>query len=107
MAKWADFLISSVRLTQAGGHKFASHVLLHNDTGEGVGSGTVRTKDEVIGLLDSGKTVKTMRWAYPSWSEGALVQTITLEGVRYLRTHRDATTADNLDNMLPMDSLRA
>jgi hypothetical protein len=105
MAKWADFLISSVRFTETGKHKYVSHISLHNDTGEGVG--TVRTKDEIIALLDNGKTVKTMRWVYPSWSEGALVQTITLDGVRYLRTHRDAMTADNLDNMLPMDSLRA
>ena len=102
MAKWADYLISAVKFSDKGGHHYISHVWLHEDTGDSVSSGKEQTKDEVIKLIDKEKTIKTIRWNYQTakWSQGAVVQTEKLDGVRYLRTHPDATKSDNLDNLL-------
>jgi hypothetical protein len=72
---------------------------LHVDNGESIGGRTLKTKDEILSLLDNGKTVKTIRWNYPSWLVGAKVQPYTHNNVRYLRTQPDASVADNLDNM--------
>lgn len=96
MVKWADYLISHVRQNEGR----ITHVLLHVDNGETVSSGTVKTVREVILLINSGKTVKTIIWAYPKWNEGAVV---TVVG-DYLRTNRDNTAKDNLDNLIPLHS---
>jgi hypothetical protein len=99
MAKWADYLISHVRKNNAGG---ITQVLLHEDFGETVGSGSIKTEAEVITLLKKGQTVKTIMWRYPRWLEGANVSYIKGGNGEFLRTDRDKTAEDNLDNMIPL-----
>ncbi len=105
MAKWADYLISAIQFTNRTAPLYF-HVMLHADNGNTVCSGTKKTKDEIILLLDNGYKIKTTRWNYVSanWSEGAQVLTEARQNRRYLRTRPDASTADNLDNMLQMSS---
>jgi len=106
MAKWADYLISGIWFTERGNSKYISYVMLHEDLGDSVKTGTKRTKDEVIALIKNYKTVCTIKWNYNSgsWSNGALVGYEKINGVEYLRTHPDPTQTDNLDNLLHMAS---
>ena len=103
MAKWADLLISGVWFSQTP-HKHVSHVMLHTDNGENFSNGVKKTRQEVVNLIKNGKTVNTIKWNYASanWSNGAKVEVINVGGVDYLRSHRDATTSDNIDNSIQM-----
>jgi len=107
MAKWADYLISAVRFSKNGDHRYISHVLLHEDGENSIGIGVKKTKDEVIKLIDDEKTVRTIRWSYQTalWNNGAEVSTEKRGDIRYLRTHPDASVQDNLDNLLPLGDI--
>jgi hypothetical protein len=99
MAKWADYLISHVNKNSSG---VITHVVLHTDNDESVDGGVVKTEAEVVALLKRGYTVKTIMWQYPKWYEGAVVSYIKGVNYDFLRTDRDKTAKDNLDNMIPM-----
>ncbi|MES2479069.1 MAG: DUF3892 domain-containing protein [Bacteroidota bacterium] len=100
MAKWADYLVSHVRKNNQG---VITHLLLHPDNGDTIGSiGTIQTEAQVIQLIKSGKTVKTIVWGYPTWNQGATVNIVKGLNGEYLRTDRDKTAKDNLDNIIPM-----
>ncbi len=99
MAKWADYLISQVAKDANGN---ISKVLLHIDNGDSVSVIGVRTKDEVIALLKKGYSVKTILWIYPKWLEGANVHYVSEYSGEYLRTSRNTTDKDNLDNLIPL-----
>lgn len=99
MAKWADYLISHVKKDSS--DRVVS-VLLHEDNGETVSRGYVKTKDEVIALLKRGKTVCTILWGYPKWNKGAEVDYVKYQNGEYLRTDRNKTAKDNLDNLIPL-----
>lgn len=99
MAKWADYLVSHVKKNNNG---VITHVLLHEDLGETVNSGVIKTEAEVIALLKRGYTVKTIIWGYPRWIQGATVDYVKGVGGEFLRTNRDLTAKDNLDNMIPI-----
>lgn len=105
MAKWADYLISGVWFS--GGTKNVSHVQIHVDNGDSIGPGQKRSSAEVIASIKAGRTFKTIVWNYSSgaFNPGAEVGYVTEGGREYLRTHRDRTVTDNLDNMLNMDIL--
>jgi hypothetical protein len=107
MAKWADYLISGVWFQQDENHRHVSYVNLHVDSDSNFGLGKKTSKEDVIALIERGKTVKTIRWVYQnrSWNQGALVEVFHLNRKKYLRTVPDASESDNLDNMLPMDTL--
>lgn len=105
MAKWADYLISGVYFGTRNGSKYVSHVQLHLDTDNGVEAGAKTIEAEVIKKLKAGYTVKTMLWNYSTgnFSQGAAVSYQKVGNYEYLRTHKDGTVTDNLDNMLNMD----
>jgi hypothetical protein len=101
MTKWADYLISEVRFNSAGTH--IDEVRTHTDTGDKV-SGTTEdmTRQAVIDYLDSDKTFVTIyKNSDGSWKKGATVDTVTINGVRYIKTHSDGTEKDNLDELPP------
>lgn len=103
MAKWADYLISGV--WKSGGR--ITHVMAHPDKGESVGVGVKVSEAEVIKHLKQNVTFCTIRWNYsspPNWTKGASVTFEVLYGRECLRTVRDATVADNLDNLIDMVS---
>ena len=99
MNKWADYLISHVGKDSNG---VITHVVLHTDHGNSVSGGGVKTEAEVITLLKSGYTVKTIIWSYPNWNVGAEVGYVKGTQREFLRTDRDKTAKDNLDNMVPI-----
>ena len=99
MGKWADYLISHVNRDSNGN---VVKVLLHTDYGETVSSGNVKTKDEVIDLLKKGYSVETTLWGFPKWQRGAKVHYIKEGSNEYLRTNRNSTDKDNLDNLIPL-----
>ena len=109
MANWADYLISGVYFaTRMNGAKYISHVQLHTQSDKGITDGIKIGKDEVIKSLKSGKTVRTILWNYSQgkFMLGADVGYVVEEGTRgmeYLRTHRDKTVNDNLDNLIDME----
>ncbi|MDR6158162.1 hypothetical protein QF023_001678 [Chryseobacterium sp. SLBN-27] len=97
MEKWADYLISHVERDSNGN---VLRVLLHIDNGDTVLKGYVKTKDEVIDLLKKGFTVETTIWGYPKWQRGAIVHYVRVGSYEYLRTNRNKTDKDNLDNLM-------
>lgn len=97
MEKWADYLISHVSKDSNGN---ILKVLLHVDYGEKVSSGIIKTENEVIDLLKNGYTVETTLWIYPNWSRGAKVHYVREGSYEYLRTTRNKTDNDNLDNLI-------
>jgi hypothetical protein len=104
MAKWADYLISGIWKTENGNSTYISHVMLHQDSETTIYKGIKTSRADVIKLLDSGKTVKTITWNYTSGSfrAGEFVGTVTVDNVRYLRSHQDGKVTDNLDNLIKM-----
>ena len=105
MAKWADYLISGIWFTQIGNSKYVSHVMVHVDNGDTISTpGKKWTKDEAIAAIKNGKSFCTIRWNYndAAWNIGAAVEYERVGGVEYLRTRKDASSADNLDNLLRM-----
>lgn len=99
MEKWADYLISQVKRNSSG---IVIEVMLHEDNVESVSKIGVKTKDEVINLLKKGKTVYTILWSYPKWNKGAEVSYLKNSNGEYLRTNRNSTDKDNLDNLIPL-----
>ena len=101
----ATYYISGI--WQSGEH--VTHVVIHAITAnKTINTGQKLTRAQVINLINGGHSVYTMRWAYDGnhWNLGsAIVGIYPLNGVNYIRTHKDATEKDNLDNMLPMNSL--
>ena len=108
MANLTTFWISAVKFAHTGGHNYISHVLLHTSDETTLGNGVVKSKDDVLRLLDNQQPIKTMRWNYTSasWIGGAKVEPYQHAGVRYLRTSPDSSVSDNLHNMLLLDTLR-
>ena len=107
MAKWADYLISGIWQTKTVNSTYISHVFIHVDTAQGFQPGKKISRPEVVALLKAGKTIKTMQWNYTkgTWNMGADVGRVTMGGIEYLRSHKDGTVNDNLDNLIPMDHI--
>jgi len=105
MTKWADYLISGIWQTKTANSTYISYVFLHVDTAQGFQSGIKTSRTEVVRLLKAGKTIKTIQWNYANgtWNMGADVGHVTIGGVEYLRSHKDGTINDNLDNLIPMN----
>jgi len=96
--KWADYLISEVRFNDEETH--IVKVKVHPDNGDKVGSWTEWTRQEVISSIDAGYTFATIyKGSNGNWNLGAHIITITIEGVRYIKTQADTTKKDNLDNL--------
>lgn len=100
MAKWADYLLSHVRRDSNGN---VTSVLMHEDTGKSVLSRGIKTKNEVIALIKSGYTFKTILWGYPNWIKGADVHIVKISNEEYIRTDPNKTGKDNLDNLIPLN----
>lgn len=102
----ADFAISGVWFSTTGGTKRITHVMLHMGKLPSIGRGVKTTEADVIKLIDSpGRNiVTTIKWDYSlaKWELGALVGVETVHGIKYLRSHKDATPTNNLDNLIDM-----
>ena len=95
MAKWADFVITAVRFDSARSH--ITHLEVRTDNGVTLGQPSTLTKAEVVSAIATGAKFVT---AVPNrWRLGAEVDIVAVKGERFLRTDRNATTKDNLDNL--------
>ena len=85
-------------------NKVITHVSLCKIESTGWYGGIKTTEAEVVKLIDAGSVIYTIVWSYPIWTKGALVEVITSNGAKFLRTVSNATTKDNLDNSIDMRS---
>jgi hypothetical protein len=93
--KWADYLISAVRYNSTETH--IDSVRIHVDNGDSVGAGVHESRQTVVNRLGAGYTFMTITAGDDGkWNKGAKVQTITIDGVKYIKTVADRTTKDNL-----------
>jgi hypothetical protein len=70
---------------------------------ESVTSGA-KSRWTVVADIESGKLVKTaVRQSDGKYHEGQVVNVITVNGSKYLRTDKDNTARDNLDHMPTYD----
>jgi Protein of unknown function (DUF3892) len=85
--------------------KRITDVMLHlvNSDGSIKVIGSKTNKKDVIFLLKKDKEIKTLFWNYPNWTFGALVTYETVNGEEYLRSVKDTSTKNNLDNSIIME----
>lgn len=100
MAKSADFFISGV-WKDANESITYLHIHKVNDNNS-FQQGIKQSKSDVIGLINKGYGIMTIVWGYPSWNLGAKVEIVKSPFGDYLRTNRDKTAKDNLDNLIGM-----
>ena len=80
-----------------------NEVMLHYSDGNNLSKIGVRTIASIIQLINSNYSVYTMLWGYPGWNIGAEVIVVrSAYGQNFLRTNRNATDRDNLDNLIPL-----
>jgi hypothetical protein len=100
MAKWADYLISEVRYVVTVATRHIASVKVHEDKGEQVGGSTVWTRKDVINAIDLKTTFFTItKTEKGEWKKGAAVEKIQISNEWYIKTERDNTKKDNLENL--------
>ena len=102
MAVPPNYFITGAWKTDAG---IITDVFLHLNTPTHFEAGKKTSEAAVIQLLKANKTVMTLKWNYQtsSWKRGAYVIVVKEGNKEFLRTVKDATVEDNLDNMIKMN----
>src|ERR1700737_2042205 len=102
MAVPPNHFISGVWKTDAG---VITDVFLHLNTATGFNAGRKTTEAAVIQLLKTNNTVMTLKWDYKTatWKRGAYVTVVKESSKEFLRSVKDTTVEDNLDNMIKMN----
>lgn len=85
-------------------HGVVTDVKLHFFNGQSLSEVGIKSTAIVIQLITSGCSVYTAIWGYPDWQSGAEVTVVrSADGRSYhLRTNRNQTDRDNLDNLIPL-----
>jgi hypothetical protein len=98
MAKWADYVITEVRFNAK--HTHIDKVRAREDNGESLGSAQEYARQDVVKAINNGTTYVT---AFKSndgkWQKGEDVFVIKIDGTAYIKTKKDDTAKDNLDNL--------
>ncbi len=98
MEKWADYGISAVRFNGKG--IYIDQVRVHKDKGNAIGDAEVWSREQVVSALESNYTFITiLNGNQGIWDEGQEVNIIRVNGNKYIRTDKDLTPSDNLDNL--------
>jgi hypothetical protein len=97
MAKWADYGISKVRYNSE--HTHIVKVEVREDKGDKFGPAEERTRSQVISAIERGKSFVTILKGTDGWKKGQDVHSITVNGVKYIRTDKNRKAADNLENL--------
>lgn len=102
--KMATYYISGVWFTE---NNTITHVNLHPSSNNNLGKGTKTVESTVISLIENKHVVRTVTWNYTTakWREGADVKVVELNGKKYLRSQKDSTVRDNLDNLIRMNEM--
>lgn len=104
MSKSANYVISGVWKDSKDN---ITQVMLHpvND-GDSWRMGEKTSQTSTIALLKKGNVIRTIVWNYPGWTIKSKVTYIEAFGKEYLRSEANATTKDNLDNLISMKVIR-
>lgn len=98
MAKWADYCISRVRYNSERTHIVKVEVA--EDKGDSLGTTQEWLRGQVVSALERGKTFVTIvKGNDGKWRRGQDVHIVTVNGVKYIRTDRNARASDNLENL--------
>ncbi|MCI0730563.1 MAG: DUF3892 domain-containing protein [Chloroflexi bacterium] len=98
MEKWADYCISKVRYNSERTH--IVKVEVREDKGDSLGTASEWTRSQVVSAIDRGSTFATILLdANNKWRKGQDVHTVTVNGVKYIRTDRNNKESDNLGNL--------
>ncbi|WP_390882555.1 DUF3892 domain-containing protein [Chryseobacterium paludis] len=102
------FYVTAVRYSSD--HSHISHVLVHSpeNVGGRLTKGIILSKEQVITNIGQGHIYTTAIHSYRDqcWKYGAKIGIVSVGFNRYLRTDRDSTSTDNLENLLLIDELR-
>lgn len=80
MNKWADYLISAMRITQNPNNRLIAYFKVHKDKGECIGAGTTWTEDEVLEAIKKGNSFITIyKENNGRWKKGSGVQQILFD----------------------------
>jgi hypothetical protein len=98
MAKWADFGISAVRFNAR--HTHIDTVKAMPDNGETFGPVAIVSRQDVARQVKQDTTFVTIfKDAAGNWAKGQQVYIVVIHGSEFIKTVRDATPVDNLDNL--------
>jgi len=95
--KWADYCISQVQYNEK--HTHIVKVMVHKDQGETIGGAEEWLREQVIKALNDNKTFVTIVKSDGKWSKGQEVRRVTINRTDYIRTDKNQTEADNLENL--------
>ena len=98
MTKWADYVITEVKFNSK--HTHIDKVRAYDDKGDSLGSLQEYTRQNVVRAIDDGTTfVTAFKNNAGKWNKGEDVFVIEIGGTDYIKTKRDNTAKDNLDNL--------
>lgn len=98
MAKWADYAITRVRFNDK--HTHIDKVKVREDKGDSLGPEEERTRLQIVTAIGNGTTfVSAFKNKDDKWQKGKEVFIIIINGEKYIKTVRDNTTKDNLDDL--------
>jgi hypothetical protein len=100
MKKWADYLISAMRITKSSNNNFIAYFKVHKDKGEFIGSGSTWTKDEVLEAIKNGNTFLTIyKENNGKWKKGSGIHEIIFE--QLFKSHDKEIKEENKVIALP------
>lgn len=98
MAKWADYVITEVRFNDK--HTHIDKVRARKDNGESLETPQEYARQTVVKAINDGTTfVTAFKTNDGKWTKGEDVFVIQINGTDYIKTKRDNTAKDNLDNL--------
>ncbi len=96
--KWADYVITRKRLSSAGTHIETVETYEHN--GSNLTSRATKSRDSVVSAIELGTTFCTAtKNSDGTYSYGAPVKVVTMDGQKFIKTKADGVKKDNLDNL--------
>lgn len=83
-----------------------TNVVLHKALNDGSFlKGEKKSEQEVISLLKKDYKICVIVWNYPGWTRMAEVEYVKTGNQEFLRTNRNKTEKDNLDNLILMQTI--
>lgn len=100
------YYITAVEIETVKGYSFVSRVFIHYKEGDIVHMGEIKTKDEVIAMLED-NLIYTATWGYAGarWQKGQAVTSEQRDKQAFLRTTLDNQFTDNLFRLLPLANM--
>lgn len=104
MSKSANYVISGVWKDS---NDNITYIMLHSvNEGDSWNMGEKTSEASTIALIKRGNIIRTIVWNYPDWTIKSRVTYVQAFGKEYLRSEANATTKDNLDNLISMKAIK-